>query len=114
MKPIRHDITNPRGDSFTFSLKVPLDSVVDSIYFSIKKNKTDESYVVHKSIGSGIEDVTEVSDEFKWYTVSLSPEDTNNVEPGDYYHDFQVKMDGEVQTLMEGTFKITSDVTREV
>ena len=113
MKPIRRDIINPRGDSLTFTVKVPLDSTPD-IRFSIKKNKTDRSYILQKTIGDGIRDETEETDDVRWFTVNVAPSDTNDVMPGDYYYDLQVKLDGEVLTPIEGLFKITFDISREV
>lgn len=114
MKPIKRDIWNARGDTFAFSVKLPLDAEVESMFFSVKKHAMNSSYILQKSLGNGIVDDTDENDETKWFTVTVAPEDTNDLELGDYYYDLQVKIDGDVLTPIEGLFKVTTDITREV
>ena len=114
MKPVKRDVWNARGDTFAFSVKTPLDATVESMYFSVKKYSTDTNYIIQKALGDGIENVTDENDDTKWYTITVAPEDTNSLELGDYYYDFQIKLDGDVLTPIYGLFKVTTDITREV
>lgn len=103
-----------RGDTFSFIFELIAsygdeNIDLDSAYFTIKLNKSDENYVLQKSIGSGIEKIEENK-----YRVELSPEDTHDIEPDIYNYDLQISKEGKIITILIGTFEILEDVTREV
>ena len=47
------------------------------------------------------------------YLIKVYPEDTKNVEPGAYYYEFRIGVNGDVFTLMYGSFIIRPEVTKE-
>lgn len=102
-----------RGDTFRFTVEIEgLETDLDSAYFSCKKNKDDATYVFQKSLGDGITKLSDL-DNGKKYEVVVDPEDTNDVNDGNYYYDLQIEVDGEVFTPLLATLKIEKDVTRE-
>lgn len=104
-----------RGDSRDYSLTFtddegdPIPITGWKVYFTLKKNEWDSKTVVKK-------DVTEHEDAEGGNTViSLAPADTNDLEPGDYFYDFQVKKPGgDILTVAKGKLKILADITRRV
>lgn len=104
-----------RGDSREYALSfTDKDSAVIDItgwkvYFTLKKNqlKDDDSAVIKKDIT-----VHEAPLEGKTKIV-LAPLDTDNLKPGDYVYDIQIKKpSGDVITVAKGSMKIEADVTR--
>ena len=117
MIPIERDITNVRGDTFAFAFKCPKTVEVASMYFTIStvKDMEDTSkYLVHKSVGDGIYDLTQQGDEQQTWQVRVAPKDTNNLPVGRYYYDFQVGFGVDIYTIMMGRYANTYDFTREV
>lgn len=102
-----------RGDTFRFSVEIEgLQENLTSAYFSCKKNKDDEEYIFQKSLGDGItkKQTTETS---MIYEVVVAPEDTEEVECGNYFYDLQLEVNGDVFTPLNAILKIEKDVTRE-
>ena len=103
-------ITMVKGDTLSFGLEIKdqygnmID--VDEAYMSCKKNLTDENEVFQKTLGDGI-----TRQEAGKYVVRVDPEDTQDVEIGMYFYDFQIVKNGDVFTLMRGYLKIDWEVT---
>ena len=103
-----------RGDTFSFDILIEGLSVdLDDAYFSCRKDiNAPVDYVFQKSFGNGIEKV-EISDtNSRQYHITVSPEDTDDVELGNYYYDLELTAGDEVFTPLIGTFQISYDVTR--
>ncbi len=103
-----------RGDTLWFKFTVEgLTSDLDSAYFSCRKDVETNAvnYVFQKLIGDGITKV-ETTDTSITYEVVVAPEDTENVDIGNYYYDLQLTKDGEVMTPFIGVLNINYDVTR--
>lgn len=103
-----------RGDSFGFNIEiVGLSTVLDGAYFSCREDvETDEvQYVFQKSLGDGIE-LVKTTEDSVIYHIELSPEDTEEVDIGNYYYDVQIEKDGNVFTPLIGRLNISYDVTR--
>ena len=100
-----------RGDTFRFSVEIEglTDDLTDA-YFSCKKNKDDTIYTFQKSLGNGITK-TEETETSKTYEVVVAPEDTENVDEGNYFYDLQIEVDGDVFTPLLAILKIEKDVT---
>lgn len=104
-----------RGDSREYSL-VFTDSkgaVIDitgwKVYFTLKQNHLieDGEAVIKKDITNH-----EAPKEGKTKIV-LAPSDTDNLKPGNYFYDVQIKKpNGDVVTVVRGSLKIEPDVTR--
>ena len=102
-----------RGDTFRFSVEIEgLQENLTSAYFSCKKNYEDTEYIFQKSIGVGITKVKNTETGII-YEVVVAPEDTENVECGNYFYDLQIELNGDNFTPLNAILKIEKDVTRE-
>lgn len=61
-----------------------------AIYFTVKNKFTDEAAVLQKTLDNGIS-----VDENYYYTITISPEDTESLEYGRYVYDVEVILDAE-------------------
>lgn len=99
-----------RGDTLSFGLDFEnLDQDLTSAFFSVKVNATDDDYVFQKSLNDGIEKVNDNE-----YIVRVAPEDTAELEAGNYHFDLQIEANGDVFTIMIGILVLEQDVTWEV
>lgn len=103
-----------RGDTLSFAFEVEFDEApqkLEKADFTCKTNLDDDDVVFHKELEKGInfsrQDGTKL-----YYIVRIAPEDTKNLERGMYYYDLQIELNGDVFTILNGAFKIESDVTR--
>lgn len=104
-----------RGDTFGFDIEIEgLDEDLTSAYFSCRKdyNATPVEYVFQKSIGDGITKVDIEETNKRQYHIETTPNDTENVELGNYYYDLQIEAKGDVFTPLRGQLQIGYDVTR--
>ncbi len=103
------NIVMTRGDTLSFGVEVTdIDGnpmTFDSAYFTCKKSNTDVIPLFQKSLGNG---VSKVDDD---YVVRVAPEDTQYVEAGRYFYDFQVGVDQDIFTILKGVIEIEQDVT---
>ena len=103
------NITMVRGDTLSFNVEVTdADSEiieVDSAYFTCKKISTDDSNVFKKALGAGI---TQDEDGM---TVRVAPEDTRNVNAGQYFYDMQIGVGEDIFTILKGVLEIEQDVS---
>lgn len=103
------NITMTRGDTLSFNVEVTDGDgeliEVDSAYFTCKKLSTDESNIFRKALGSGI---TQFDDCF---VVRVAPEDTRNVDAGQYFYDLQIGVGDDIFTIMKGVLEIEQDVS---
>lgn len=83
---------------------------LESAYFTVKRDLDIDEPIIQKSLNDGIS-VVEIADNSISYRVRVAPEDTSNVEIGDYYYDLQISINGDVFTILNGTLKIKQDVT---
>jgi len=103
-----------KRDDKTWTLEVQ-DSdgnVVDitgaTLFFTVKEHKTDDDSeaLIKKEITSHTNPTQGLS------SLSLTPSDTENIDAGDYYFDFQMKSSsGLITTFGVGTFRIIQDIT---
>lgn len=103
-----------RGDSFGFDIEIEgLNTNLDDAYFSCREDvETEEvQYVFQKSLGDGIEKL-QATENSIIYHIEVDPEDTEDVDIGNYYYDLQIEKDGNVFTPLIGRLNISYDVTR--
>ena len=100
-----------RGDTLSFGIEYAFDDHsnqdLETCYFSCKKNFDDTEYIFKKSIGDGISKVANNK-----YRVRVAPEDTENVEAGNYCYDLEFGLNDDVFTIIKGMLTIENDVTR--
>ena len=100
-----------RGDTFSFGIEYAFDDHssqdLETCYFSCKKNTNDEEYIFQKSLSDGISKVSNGK-----YRVRVAPEDTEDVEVGNYYYDLEFGLNGDIFTIIKGILTIENDITR--
>lgn len=77
----------------------------DSLYFTVKESANKLNYVFQKNL----DDMTFDSDSY--YHFTIEPEDTNNLQYGNYAYDIEIIVDGVKTTVAFGTFTILPEVT---
>ena len=107
---MNYQINMVRGDTLAFGLDFEnLDQNLESAFFSVKVNATDDYYIFQKSLENGIYKVADNE-----YIVRIAPEDTAELDAGNYNFDLQISANGEVFTIMLGIIVLEQDVTWEV
>ena len=107
---VKRNIDLIRGDTLAFDVSISeIENVtVESMYFSIKKRKTDDEYIVQKSIGDGITQIDDLK-----YRVRVAPVDTYALPAGKYEYDLQIGLGLDIYTPLMGTINIMQDITEE-
>lgn len=78
---------------------------VDKIYFTLKTNCFEENPIFQKSLINGI-----VYKDNAYYIV-INPEDTKDLEYGEYVFDIKIIKDGIKKTIEKGLLAVTEAVT---
>ena len=111
---MRNNLEMVRGDTLSFAFEVEFDEApqkLEKADFTCKANFDDNDTLFHKELEKGInfskQDGTKL-----YYIVRVAPEDTENLEAGMYYYDLSIELNGDVFTILNGSLKIESDVTR--
>lgn len=104
-----------RGDTLALGVELLDDSgqaLTDDLtaaYFSCKSDPENTAYSFQKTLSNGISKV-----ETGKYQIRVAPEDTENLEPGTYYYDFEFQIGDDVYTPLIGKLVIDIDITREI
>jgi hypothetical protein len=110
-----------RGDTEQYTLTITVggtevDLTGSTLWFTVKVNEDDKDdwAVIRKQTGSGIENADQEEEETLGKAVlTLSAEDTQYLSVQDYVYDVQYKAaSGDITTVEQGTFTVTTDVTR--
>ena len=111
---MRTNLEMIKGDTLSFAFEVEFDEdpqKLEKADFTCKANFDDDDALFNKELEKGInfskQDGTKL-----YYIVRVAPEDTENLEAGMYYYDLQIELNGDVSTILNGSLKIESDVTR--
>lgn len=82
----------------------------DTLYFTVKKDANSKNVLIQKTTkDSGIS-----LEDDGYYHIILDPEDTNDLDYGDYQYDIELKSIGSrtfVRTLVEGVITLTEEIT---
>ena len=107
---VKQNLSMVRGDTFSFDVALPdIDSAsIASIYFTVKKNAADKSFIFQKALGDGITPRDDTT-----YRVRVAPEDTSGVAAGRYAYDLQIGISNDIYTAIMGALQIVQDVTTE-
>lgn len=105
-----YQIDMVRGDSLSFGLEFEgLGQNLDSADFTVKKDDSDATVLIHKDLTDGISK----TEDYK-YIVRLAPEDTADLDAGFYHFDMQVGVNTDIFTIMLGILVLEQGVTEEV
>ena len=101
------NLTVTRGDSIAFGFEIQnMEGDLTNAFFSVKENKDSVGILFQKSFGDGITKINSTT-----YRVRVAPEDTIDLELGNYYYDLVVNANGDIYTLLKGVMTIEFDVT---
>ena len=102
------NITMVRGDTMMFNVQIMDEDdnavEVDTATFTCKKRATDGVNIFQKTLNAGI------TQEDALLIVRVAPEDTADVDEGQYYYDFNIGIGDDVFTILIGTLSIEHDV----
>ena len=102
-----------RGDTLAFGIEIEGNTQdLDSAFFSVKQDIDSDQYLFRKSLGYGITKVG-IGDNFIQYRVRVAPEDTENIEDGNYYYDLEIGLNGDIFTVLRGVLTILKAVERK-
>jgi len=113
MKTIEKDIEFARGDTFPFTLTFEgLGQDLSTCYLTCRVEKDRESEMLfQKSLDNGISKVTDIPELEDTYRVRIAPEDTNDLDLGQYYYDVEIGVNHDIYTVLRGKLKLTWEVT---
>lgn len=103
------NITMIKGDTLQFNVQVfdengdPM--TLDSAFMTCKERPNSTDKVFQKSLGDGIVQTDGM------LLVRVAPEDTSEVEAGQYFYDFQIGIGQDRFTIMIGVLSLEQDVT---
>lgn len=104
-----------RGDTLAFAVEIGFDESpqkLDSAFLSVKKNIDDDSYIFQKTIANNGIEYVKTDGNSLYYRVRVAPEDTKNIEEGNYFYDLQIGINGDIFTVLKGAIRIEGDITR--
>ena len=110
-----NNIRHNKGDTFSCALVVEgLGQDLDEISFTCRENLNDSSEILFSStLDDGISLVEYDSEnDIRKYAIRVEPNKTKNLQAGSYYYDEEVKVNGDVFTIMKGKFIIEQDSSR--
>lgn len=106
------NFTHVRGDTLAFGIEIiGCSQDLDSVILSVKKDLDDSDYVLQIQLGDGISKANAAGADL-YYTVRVAPELTETLEPGRYYYDVEIGINGDYCTILRGILTIVQDVTR--
>lgn len=102
-----------RGDTLSFAVEIEFDDKpqeLEKAFFTCKKNLDDGEIVFQKTLEDGISFKKQERNKM-YYVVRIAPEDTKDVETGNYFYDMQIELNWDVFTILIGALKIRNGIT---
>lgn len=101
------NITMVRGNTLSFGIEYDgTEQDLDTAVFGIRDS--DGGFLVKKTLGSGPDNgISKVGT--GQYVVRVAPEDTETKNTGTYYYEFQVGINNDVFTLLQGALTLVSE-----
>lgn len=113
MKMLKNDLNLEftRGDTFSFGVRLyELGQELDGAKFTCKQNFDDESPLFQKTLNNGVT-LEKIDLDDYIYKVRVAPGDTQSLNPGKYYYDFQIEVNGDIFTILKGVLTLEFDVS---
>ncbi len=119
MKPKNIDFEIVRGDNKNISIAFTqthegdeksyqiIKNKVDKMYFTVKDDPSEKSYIFQKTLLNGIEFDTATG----IYIIKILPEDTDNLSFASYDYDIEIINNNQKTTKLIGKLKINQEVT---
>lgn len=110
-----NNIRHVKGDTFSCGLVVEdLGQDDIEIFFTCRENANDDSSKLFSaSLGDGISLVEHDEEkDIRKYAIRIAPDKTKNLQAGTYYYDEEIRVNGDVFTIMKGRFIIEQDSSK--
>ena len=104
-----YNIKMVKGDTESFGFEVTGIDSLDTAFFSCKRNSQDTEYVFQKGLGYGI-----TQDENNCFAVRIAPADTKDLDPGQYWYDLEIGVNGDVFTIFRGVLELLPQITQSI
>ena len=102
-----------KGDTLAFAVEIAFDEDpvdADEMLFTVKRNADDEVNLFQKRLSHGIEKVAKVDNKL-YYRVRASPWDTGSLEAGLYQYDLEIRINGDIFTILNGLLIVENQIT---
>ena len=102
-----------KGDTLAFAVEIGFDDDpvdADEMLFTVKRNADDEADLFQKRLSHGIEKVAKVGNKL-YYRVRASPWDTGSLEAGLYQYDLEIRVNGDIFTILNGLLIVENQIT---
>lgn len=101
-----------KGDTLAFAVEIGFDenpNDLEEILFTAKRN-ADDGNLFQKRLNHGIEKVATFGNKL-YYRVRASPFDTEKLEAGMYHYDLEIRVNGDVFTILNGFLIVENEIT---
>ena len=105
-----------KGDTLSFGVEITgLEGQdLEQAYFTVKQNKEDAVPLIRKTLGTYIwKDSYDAATDSTKYGVRVEPAAMDNLDPGYYFYDFQIGLNGDRFTILSGKLLVKKDVTED-
>lgn len=101
-----------KGDTLAFAVEIGFDekpNEIEEMLFTAKRN-ADDGNLFQERLNSGISKIAEVGNKL-YYRVRVSPWDTRMLEAGLYHYDLEIRVNGDVFTILNGLLIVENEIT---
>lgn len=101
-----------KGDTLAFGVELEFTEKAQDLekaYFTVKTNP-DDLAIFQKSLGNGIEKAGRIGNKI-YYRVRADPKDTVKLEAGMYYYDLEIRVNGDIFTILNGFLIVGNEIT---
>ena len=102
-----------KGDTLAFAVEIGFDGDpvdADEMLFTVKCNADDDGNIFQERLNHGIEKVAKVGNKLD-YRVRASPWDTRSLEAGLYQYDLEIRVNGDIFTILNGLLIVENEIT---
>lgn len=101
-----------KGDTLAFAVEIGFDEKpndLEEILFTAKRN-ADDGNLFQKRLNHGITKIVSVGNKI-YYRVRVSPWDTRMLEAGLYHYDLEIRVNGDIFTILTGLIIVENEIT---
>lgn len=101
-----------KGDTLAFAVEIGFDEKpadAEEMLFTVKRNADDDN-LFQERLNHGIEKVAGVGNKL-YYRVRVSPWDTEKLEAGAYHYDLEIRINGDIFTILNGLLIVENEIT---
>lgn len=99
------NFTPKKGDQLSFTITFTTDVNFNSMEMGIKKDYTDEDFVLLKTLGNGITQI-----DSRKYQVIITSQETNLLDFETYVYDIRVRSGSVIKTPLSGRIMVKESV----